>query len=303
MEQAAPPLHAQALTVEQLQSFVAVVDAGSFSAAARSLRKAQSAVSYHVAALEEQLEVAVFDRSGRLPVLTTEGETMLAHARRVLAAMGGLREASRSLASGLEARLFVALNSLFPPDRLAEAVGELHARYPSVDVSVRMSVPRAGTPNLLREGQAELAVISYLDRCDAFEVEPCTTVELVPVVAPTHPLAKRRHPADDAALQEHVHLMLSEDPTPEVEDVQGFPSTKRWRVNSEDIRLALLRRGLGWARMPGHLVDGDVQRGTLVPLRARRWGGKNSVVDLYVARLRNRTLGPAGRWLWQHLTE
>jgi DNA-binding transcriptional LysR family regulator len=300
MDDGLPP-HSPAITIEQLLVFDAIAEAGSFSAAARALRRTQSAVSYHVAALEGQLGVALFDRSHRLPTLTVAGEAMLVHARRVLSSLNELRGASRALASGLEPRIFLAVNTLFPAEVLGEVMTELGVRFPSVDTTTRTSASREDTPNAIREGRADLGVISYLDRSEEFVVEPCMTVELVPVVAPAHPLAGRPSPVDDEELQEHVHIMLSEDARPEVEDVVGFPSTRRWRVNQEFLRRALLRAGLGWARMPRHYVAEDLAQGTLVPLSARRWGNRTTTVDLYVARLRRRPLGPVGQWLWQRL--
>ena len=72
------------LSFEQLEAFVAAAEQGSFSAAGRALRKAQSAVSTQVANLEEDLGVALFSRAGRNPVLTAAGEILAVHARRTL---------------------------------------------------------------------------------------------------------------------------------------------------------------------------------------------------------------------------
>ena len=66
---------------EQLEAFVASAEEGSFSAAARRLGKAQSAVSTAVSNLEIDFGVELFDRSGKLPVLSPAGETLLREAR------------------------------------------------------------------------------------------------------------------------------------------------------------------------------------------------------------------------------
>jgi DNA-binding transcriptional LysR family regulator len=72
------------LTVDQLRTFVAAADAGSFSAAGRSLGRAQAVVSQTLANLEAQIEIKVFDRTGRLPVLTDTGLALLGEARVVI---------------------------------------------------------------------------------------------------------------------------------------------------------------------------------------------------------------------------
>jgi DNA-binding transcriptional LysR family regulator len=69
------------VTLDQLRSFIASVNQGSFSAAARKLRRAQSVVSDLVSSLEGQMGVRLFDRSARYPKLTPAGIALLADAR------------------------------------------------------------------------------------------------------------------------------------------------------------------------------------------------------------------------------
>ena len=88
---------------DQLTVLIAVAEAGSFSAAARRLKRAQSVVSYTIGQLEQQLGIAVFDRSGRSPVLTEAGRAVLGDARRAASAIDDLRARVAGLQSGLEA--------------------------------------------------------------------------------------------------------------------------------------------------------------------------------------------------------
>jgi DNA-binding transcriptional LysR family regulator len=76
-------MDAYAPNSEQILVFLAVVDQGSFSAAARHLQRAQSAVTYAIQQLESDLGVALFDRSGRRPLLTPAGNALVGNARRV----------------------------------------------------------------------------------------------------------------------------------------------------------------------------------------------------------------------------
>src|SRR6201981_5958 len=69
------------VTLDQLRTFIAAADEGSFSAAGRKLRRAQSVVSQTLANLEGQFGVKLFDRTRRRPVLTPQGQVLLAHAR------------------------------------------------------------------------------------------------------------------------------------------------------------------------------------------------------------------------------
>ena len=92
---------------ESLQAFVEAAALGSFSAAARRLRKTQSTVSTAIAHLEADLGVSLFDRSGRYPRLTEAGRQVLGHAQEILAADARLQQLSVRLAAPVEARVVI----------------------------------------------------------------------------------------------------------------------------------------------------------------------------------------------------
>lgn len=79
------------LTLDQLCVLIAVAETGSLSAAARQLRRAQSAVSQSVQALEATLSVTLFDRAARIPKLTEAGLALLAEPRKRLPSIVGAK--------------------------------------------------------------------------------------------------------------------------------------------------------------------------------------------------------------------
>ena len=111
------------VTLDQLRTFIAAVDEGSFSAAGRKLRRAQSVVSQTLANLEAQLGVKLFDRSARYPRLTEEGRSLLADARSVADNVDGFKARARAMREGLEPELSVAIDVMYPMDALDEGRG------------------------------------------------------------------------------------------------------------------------------------------------------------------------------------
>src|SRR5436190_11827986 len=97
-----------AVTLDQLRTFVAAVDEGSFSAAGRKLRRAQSVVSQTLANLEAQLGVKLFDRTARSPRLTDEGQSLLPDARSVADNVDEFKARARGMKDGLAPELSVA---------------------------------------------------------------------------------------------------------------------------------------------------------------------------------------------------
>lgn len=118
-------------TIDQLRTFVAVVDAGGFSGAAKRLGRSQPAVSYAMAALEEQLGLALFKRGRRSPVLTDAGAAILAYARRICLLGDELQASASNLTGGLEGVVSIAIDSFFPRARLTAAMKDFAANFPS----------------------------------------------------------------------------------------------------------------------------------------------------------------------------
>src|SRR5256714_15685435 len=103
-----------AVTLDQVRTFIAAADEGSFSAAGRRLRRAQSVVSQTLANLEGQLGVKLFDRSARLPLLTDQGRALLLDARTVAGDIDLFQARAEGLARGPEPALSVVADVMFP---------------------------------------------------------------------------------------------------------------------------------------------------------------------------------------------
>src|ERR1700731_4262512 len=93
-----------ALTLDQIRVFLSVVDEGSFPKAAKSLQRAQSAVTYAIRKLEAEIGVPLFDRSAYRSVLTPAGRALLTRARRIAEEAGAFREQARGLARRVKHR-------------------------------------------------------------------------------------------------------------------------------------------------------------------------------------------------------
>src|SRR5262245_9694655 len=91
------------ITLDQLRVLVAVDEEGSFSAAARKLRRVQSAVSTAMANLEDQLGLPLWDRTAKIAKLTDRGQSVLAASRRVLAEVDALKRLAAGMVMGVEA--------------------------------------------------------------------------------------------------------------------------------------------------------------------------------------------------------
>ena len=118
---------------EALTAFVEAVDSGSFSAAARRLRKSQSTISTAIANLEADLGVILFDRATRQPTLTPQGEQVLSYVKAILAASERLDELAVSLSGETEPRLTFVLSDTLHPDVLEDLLVQFDRRFPHTE--------------------------------------------------------------------------------------------------------------------------------------------------------------------------
>lgn len=299
---------ADGVTLDQLKVFVAVVDSGSISGAARALRRAQSAITYAVQGLELQTGSQLFDRSGYRASLTPAGATLLPRARRVLEAADVFRQQASGLVRGVETRLSVVVDAFVPLAPLIRAFAAFREAFPLVDVSLTRQSFEA-TARILREGQATLGVLidtPLPDGTERYARVVCGTVQRVPVAAPHHPLAQMAGPIRMETLRDHMQLLLSADPQATGTDDRGAHAVNRWRVNDLDLRHRMILEGLGWGTMPGHLVADDVARSRLVVLPLDPSDPANRILpELTYSAVHPvaKPLGPAGRWLVARMVE
>src|ERR1700685_3306085 len=145
------------VSLDQLRTFIAAADEGSFSAAGRRLRRAQSVVSQTLANLEGQLAVKLFDRSGRFPLLTDQGRALLPDARAVASNVDLLKAQARNLAGGLEPELSVAVDVMFPDATFTHAVAAFQKKFPAT--LLRFVVESSAVIEPVLDGRCAIGVV------------------------------------------------------------------------------------------------------------------------------------------------
>ena len=250
------------VTLDQLRAFVTIVEEGSFSAAARKLQRVQSAISKAMANLEDQLGIALLDRSTKKAAkLSHEGTAVLAAARRVLLEMDVLKRVTAGLALGVEPSISLCVDALFPQPVLVEACAGV-------------------APGLAKT--------------------PLATIDMIPVVGPGHPLARIDGQVSLVQLADAVQIVLSERHETGVPD-RGVLSPRTWRVADLSTKHAMLRANLGWGNLPEHLARDDLRAGKLIAIRPESWSPEIGRVTLFAIHRNDKSFGPAHRWLVDRL--
>jgi DNA-binding transcriptional LysR family regulator len=293
----------EGVTIEQLRTLRAVVDAGSFSGAARKLGRVQAAVSQSIDRLEAQLGLRLFDRSGRVPRLTAHGEAVVAVAAKVESGVDALDELVANLKRGAETTLSIVVDAMFPIGPLVEFVRDFSRAHPSIEL-VLFTDTLSGVTAHVREKRSTWGIaIEDADLTD-LDHRRIADLRLVPVAAPTFFLAEtaqKEGAIDRAGLAEAVQIVLGEHRPERAGDDHGVFSPRTWRVVDLATKHALIASGLGWGHLPEHLVREDLRAGKLVELRLEVWGSVAPRRSLVLVWRRGVAIGPVARWAQERL--
>jgi len=254
------------LSLDALQILDAIDRRGSFAAAGKALHKVPSTISYTVSKLEEDLGVQLFDRVGPRAHLTPAGEALLEEGRHLLRAARELEMRVRRVASGWEAELTVAVDSMFVPALLAEDVRAFNAVAEQTRMRL-ISESLSGTWEALLDRRADLLVGAAGEGPSGggYVVEPMGVVRFVFAVAPSHPLAAAPEPLGREQLATHCAIAVADSAR------RLLPRTVGLLMGQETVtvpdmvsKFRLQCAGLGFGFLPEPYVQRAVAQGRLV---------------------------------------
>lgn len=175
--------------LKPLRAFCQTVRLGSVSRAAEALFVSQPAISQQVQALERELGVVLFERSGRRLVPSREGQLLFEMAQPLVESLDGLEASFRDKVKGLDAgELNIAANSSTILYLLPRIVERFRQRHPDVRLTLHNAISADGT-DLLRSDAADLAVGSMTEVPADLSYAPAYRFEQVLIAPPDHPLA------------------------------------------------------------------------------------------------------------------
>jgi DNA-binding transcriptional LysR family regulator len=288
------------VSLDQLRTFIAAADEGSFSAASRRLRRAQSMVSQTLANLEVQLGVKLFDRTARIPVLTDQGRALLVDARAVVGDVDLLKARAKCLAGGLEPELSVVVDVVFPLAPFTATVAAFQKEFPTT--LLRFDIQSSAVMEPVLERRCALGLMASLKVAPPqLARERLLLLRSPMVVSPQHPLATYGSPIPAAILSEHIQLVHADPADLARPGGFGLLSSKVWRLSDLGAKLAFLRAGLGFGLMPLHIIEEDLASGALIQITDESAPSEGHVIAMSAVYRTDSPPGPAGRWFIDRL--
>ncbi len=291
------------VSTDQLRTFIAAADEGSFSAAGRKLRRAQSVVSQTLANLEGQIGVALFDRTNRYPQLTDAGRALLAEARTVVNGMDDFKARARILAEGLEPELSVSVDVMYPMASLTVAVGSFREAFRHTPLRLYVEALGAVVQPVI-DRVCRIGVIGSMPAIpEGMDAEKLLDVPMTTVASPAHPLAAHRGVIGLRELARHVQLVLTDRTSLTDGRNYGVLSPLTWRLADLGAKHAFLRAGFGWGHMPVAMVQADLDAGDLVRIHPENYQPETPPLAMFAVYRKDEPPGPAGRWFIEHLKQ
>lgn len=252
---------------ESIELFLAVIECGSFSAAARALGKVPSAVSMAIGNLEAELGYSLFDRSHREPQPTAMALSLVPHARLIADQLKQLQVHAVQLSLGLESKLSIGVVADIDRRRLLTAIKDLSERHPLLDIEV-LTAPQDDVLAMLHSGRISVCLafaglsVNVLERFQFVGSE-----RMIATLAADSPLLQ----GQDLFLEDLVHvrqIVVGSRDLP-ISETRPLVAESHWLTDNLETALEMVEAGLGWGNFPLSVVQPWLDSGRLKRLNFR----------------------------------
>ncbi|MAK91295.1 MAG: LysR family transcriptional regulator [Oceanospirillaceae bacterium] len=281
------------ITLEQWQTLVAVVEAGSYARAAELMNKSQSAISYSMSKMEERLGVAIFRIEGRRAVLTTAGEALYNQAKNLLEKARYAEGIAGNYQAGSGSTIHLAMEIIFPVPILSGVLQAYAEKYPFIRVELHETA-LSGTSEALKKDKVELAIIA--NESARFMGDLLMPVKFVAVAHPQHALHQLQRPLSYDDLMSERQIVIR-DSGSQPQDAGWLDAQKRWTVSTMATSLHCATSGLGFAWYPEFNILRELESGQLKPLPLEQ--GAERIVDVYMVLRDGKSAAPHVQYLAQ----
>ncbi len=284
----------------QLRTFVTVAETGNLTQASERLFTSQPAVSAHIKALEEELEIKLFKRTSKGMCLTDDGEALRDKAQLVLNASNDLKLKARTLQGVLTGQAKLGLNADAEYLRLAKWHNLLMAQYPQL----KMQLSYDNSSELLKEvlsGRMDITFFSGDCSFAEIEIEELFTTTAVIAAAPKWQEKIKNASSEELAKLPWIHpepLCIYHKMRRQLfTDADNQPN---WVTTtaSEDTTNALIRAGVGLAFIRDDEADPMLKKGEIVV-----WPGEAFSLPLHIGYLKSRKDDPVVKALVETITQ
>ncbi len=257
-----------------IEAFITVAEQKSFSRAAEKLFITQPAVSKRIAALEQDIGAALFDRIGHVIELTQAGRTMLPRARQILDEIDAARLAVNNLADEVSGVLRIGISHHIGMRRAPGVLRAFAQRYPLVDLNIKFLGSEEAV-HTVEQGHLEFALATLpAQPPEILQMETIWTDSLAVVTSPDHPLSGSKQLALADILAYPALLPTPETYTRQLVDsaftAKGDKIAPGIETNNLETIKMMVSLGLGWSVLPLTMLDATIVQHSIAGMDFKR---------------------------------
>ncbi|RLA61420.1 MAG: hypothetical protein DRQ89_11320 [Epsilonproteobacteria bacterium] len=278
------------ITIDQIICLKTVYGEGSLTKAATKLNRAKSAINYSLNNLEEQLGFKLLDKSGYRPKSTPRGEEFLFKSKNILDEYEILIGCIQKIISGVEMKISISISANCTTDKMYKTVKQAITSFPATEVTLQREV--LSGEELLRKGLVDIALYESVGAPVDFEFKKLGDINLPLYIAKTHPfLTLPKKEQTKRQLKKYPQIIMSstsvETNLSRGVDGEGL----KWFVSDIGSKMDLITKGLGWGRLPDHLVNQN-------KLTHLKWLDDLGKISFYISRQKNKEHGEVSNFIW-----
>lgn len=289
------------ISMRQLFTLDAIVNKGSFKAAAEVLHRSHPSILAAMKKLEEELGFDVFDRSGYRVVLTRRGSEFYKASQPVLEEYLHLNHKISILQSGSEQQINIAVGDVTPAALVAAELRKFSESYPDIRLNLH-SENLMGPQERLFDDEADI-IIHHVDQFDArLEVVPLGVVSIVPVAAPGYLQFRITDEMTYDSLKDYAQCIIrctaTHSQSRDYFVIHGSPGLT---VDNQLSKKHIIMSGMAWGHMPEYLVRMELESGALVSIAGKHI--KENRLDIVAARRADKPHGATAQAFWELLKQ
>ncbi len=278
--------------LEHFHVIEAICTEGSFQKASEKLHKVRSAVSYSVKQVEDYYGLQIFNRQTYRPELTAEGKVLITQIRRLLRQANEFESFVSEMKGDNETEIRLGVSSIFPIEKITDLLITLKKEFPRTTVHLEIEV--ASGERMLLEEKVDIGIYGTPSRHKLIDHKQIDTLNIPLVISDKLPLKNSAHVTEaDLASYPQIIIKSTDRQSP---DTNIVDDAAKWYVTDQYTKKSLITSGLGWGRMPIHLVEKELKDKSLISLDTQ--GELN--LPIYIAKLKNKVQGPVAQRIWSH---
>jgi DNA-binding transcriptional LysR family regulator len=269
------------ITLDALNVLDAIERKQSFAAAADELFRVPSAISYTVNKLEDDLGIALFDRSKRKAELTTVGKMIIEQGRLILKATDELTHMAKQSANGWESELHICIDSILLFQPVYTLIARFQQEYPWINIHVSEEV-FGGTWDSLVAGRSDLIIGATGEPYNSdFAIHTLGDIDFVFAVSKDHPLVNEQQPVSTKTIKQYPSIVVADSSRNMPGRSAGLlDGQSRITVPTVDKKIEAHLLGLGVGYLPLHRIESELDSGELVTIQLANYESRNSELSI-----------------------